>query len=294
MNSVMIGDLRIDRVEEFDLLEGIHFLLANLPEGAVEKNLHWMAPAFLDPVKMMLKSCCHSWIIRTKHHNIMVDTCVSGEKHRPFMSQVHDLRWFSYMERLAEHGLTPADIDYVLCTHLHFDHVGWNTRLEDGRWVPTFPNAKYIFGRKEFQNLDKLMKSAEVDDKHALIGFEDSVLPIVAAGQAVLVDDGFAIDDQVSIELAPGHTEGNILVRARSREQGGIFTGDILHTPLQVPYPDVNSNFCALPELARATRRRVLEDCAEHGHLMLPAHFSAPYVGRVTARADAFDFHPGC
>jgi glyoxylase-like metal-dependent hydrolase (beta-lactamase superfamily II) len=108
-----------------------------------------------------------------------------------------------------------------------------------------------------------------------------------------LVDDGFTIDDNLTVEDASGHSEGHVVIRATSAGQGGFFIGDLMHTPLQVPYPDVNSIYCQFPERARAARRRVLEDCAEHGHFLLPAHFTSPYIGRVAADGDAFRFLPG-
>jgi len=177
-----------------------------------------------------------------------------------------------------------------MCTHLHSDHVGWNTKLVDGRWVPTFPNARYIFSRKEYEHWHPAMGAASFYGEGP--AFIDSVLPCVENGQAELVEDGYAVDDQLIVEAAPGHTPGTCVIRARGAGHDGLFVGDCIHSPLQAIFPDVNSLACELPEQARATRRRLLSDCAEHGHLLLPAHFPPPFAGHVKAMGDAFEYIP--
>jgi glyoxylase-like metal-dependent hydrolase (beta-lactamase superfamily II) len=167
---------------------------------------------------------------------------------------------------------------------LHVDHVGWNTRLDNGRWVPTFPNAKYLFARTEYAHYEQENRKAPVNDG----SFNDSVLPVVEAGRAVMIDDGHQLDDCMLVKLAPGHTPGHITIRLASDGQEALFTGDIMHHPLQVYRPDWNSGFCLDQAAARATRRKVLEHCCEHGSLMLPAHFAAPHGGYISAKGDRF------
>jgi glyoxylase-like metal-dependent hydrolase (beta-lactamase superfamily II) len=178
-----------------------------------------------------------------------------------------------------------------MCTHLHADHVGWNTRLRDGRWVPTFPNARYLFARREYEHWSPDIGGAEGLGQEGV--YEDSILPCVEAGLVTLVDDGYVLDDAPQVEPAPGHPAGNSVVRARDRDKIGLFTGDCMHTPLQIACPEVNSIVCDDPVQARTTRRRILAEAAEYGHLLIPAHFPCPYVGRVSAQGDAFKYHPG-
>jgi glyoxylase-like metal-dependent hydrolase (beta-lactamase superfamily II) len=179
-----------------------------------------------------------------------------------------------------------------MCTHLHADHVGWNTRLVNGRWVPTFPNARYLLGRREYAYWETAEGPAATGFGQESV-FSDSVLPCVEAGQVQFVDNGFELDDALLVEDAPGHTPGTAIIRARSRGRGGLFIGDIMHTPLQVLYPDANSRADIDPEQSRVTRKRVLSECAEHGHLLLPAHFGPPFYGRVTHDGSAYTFQPG-
>ena len=222
---------------------------------------------------------------------MLIDTCTGDHKERPGFTQGNQLS-LPYLERLAEKGLRPEDIDYVMCTHLHLDHVGWNTRLQDGRWVPTFPKARYLFGKTEYDAFNPVTGPGDPNPVNQG-AFEDSVQPIAEAGQMQLVDDGYTLDDELTVEAAPGHSEGHVVIRAQSQDETGVFLGDVLHSPLQCCYPDVNSAFCQHPESARLTRRRLLAEAAEQGHLLLPAHFPAPHAGRVTVNGAGFRFHPG-
>ena len=163
----------------------------------------------------------------------------------------------------------------MLCTHLHVDHVGWNTRLDNGRWVPTFPNARYVMARREFDHWQAVQQRGE-DSPHRL-AFEDSVLPVVRTGQAVLVDDDYALDDGFWFESAPGHTPGNVVIHARSRDDRAVFLGDILHHAVQVYDPEWNSFACLDQDNARKSRRAAIEHCAGSGALLMPCHFGAPF-----------------
>ncbi|MBL8674936.1 MAG: MBL fold metallo-hydrolase, partial [Rhodospirillales bacterium] len=179
------------------------------------------------------------------------------------------------------------DIDFVFCTHMHVDHVGWNTRLLDGRWVPTFPNAKYLYCRREFEWM-KANAEREPDSQDAAV-FNDSIGPIHAAGMAVMVDDGHEIEPGIRLELAAGHTPGSMIMHVESGDGRALLIGDICHHPLQVFHPELNSGFCADAAGARASRRRALEIVAGNGGLLMPAHFGAPHAVRVRAKGDAFE-----
>jgi glyoxylase-like metal-dependent hydrolase (beta-lactamase superfamily II) len=175
-----------------------------------------------------------------------------------------------------------------MCTHLHWDHVGWNTRLENGRWVPTFPNARYVMARREFAHWEGVHRNGE-DTPHRL-AFEDSVLPVVRTGQSVLVDDDYALEDGLWFESAPGHTPGNVVIHARSGDQTGVFMGDVIHHPLQLLKPEWSTLACTDPELSRKTRTRLIEEHAARGTRLLPAHFPAPTVGRIVRHGSAYSY----
>jgi len=290
MRQWRIGDATVVRIEE--LLGHSSFppagYLAGFEREKLERHLGWLVPDHYDPAADALVTSVHSWLIRTRHHNILLDSCAGNHKNRYWWPRFHQLET-PYLERLRGAGVAPEHIDIVLCTHLHADHVGWNTRLQDGRWVPTFPNARYIFSRTESDYWDPGRHPGEADDPHRSICYRDSVLPVIEAGQAQLVDGAHAIDDSLLIEPAPGHTPGHVLLKLRSPGGGGVFCGDVLHHPLQIYAPHWNSQFCMLPEQARATRRRVLEYCAAERNLLLPAHFGPPHVVAVKRSGDGFE-----
>jgi len=285
-----IGDIRVARVEEScQPAFPPDMMFPDLPSEVLERQLHWMAPNYYDPQAGLLVASIHSWVVRTRHHTILIDTCGGNHKERPEFPPLHqlDLPW---LDRLAAVGVAPEQVDFVMCTHLHLDHVGWNTRLKDGRWVPTFPNAKYLFSRNEYD----LWNGMPVGSRSVNEGvIEDSVLPVVEAGLSRFVDDGYTLDDMLTVEATPGHTAGHVMIRAKAGAATGLFTGDIMHSPIQVPYPDINSGFCQDPDQARAVRRRVLTEAVERNSLVLPAHFGPPHVGRVRRDGEAFAFIPG-
>ena len=286
-----IGELEVTRIEEIGVVPvPPEAFLADPPLESFERARHLMAPEWFDPVTGDVLMSLHSWMVRTPHHIVLIDTCGGNHKERPDTPWLHQLDT-PWLDRLVGCGIAPEQVDYVMCTHLHADHVGWNTRLIDGRWVPTFPNARYLFSPKEYEHWRAAAESTEAWGQQGV--FEDSVLPCMDAGLVSFVDDGHVVDDSLQVESAIGHTVANTIIRASSSGSTGLFLGDCIHTPIQTLYPDINTRACELPGEARATRRRLLSDAAEHGHLIIPAHFPAPHFGRVTARGDAFAFHPG-
>jgi glyoxylase-like metal-dependent hydrolase (beta-lactamase superfamily II) len=192
------------------------------------------------------------------------------------------------LQRLRAAGVQPEEIDIVLCTHLHSDHVGWNTILVDGRWVPTFPNAKYLFSRIENNFGDPRFNPAADADLQRGNAYRDSVLPVIEAGQAVLVDGDYTVDDALTIVPTPGHTVGHIALWLANSVGRAVFAGDVLHHALQIHAPHWNSKFCELPEVARTTRRLVMEQSVERGAALFPGHFGAPHVTRILATATGF------
>jgi glyoxylase-like metal-dependent hydrolase (beta-lactamase superfamily II) len=190
------------------------------------------------------------------------------------------------MRGLAALGLSVADIDVVMCTHLHPDHVGWNTRLEDGRWVPTFPNARYLFSEVEFAHW------TAQHAKEPVPAFADSVLPVVAADRAELVRSDHAVGDHVRLLPTPGHTPGHSAVLVGKAADAAVLTGDLIHSPLQARYPELSMRFDFDRDLAATTRRAFLERFCDTRTLCCTAHFPSPSVGRLTRWGDGFRCDP--
>ncbi len=225
-----------------------------------------------------LEMSFHSFVIKTGRHVIVVDTCCGNHKQRPLRPAFHGMDT-GYLGALVRAGVKPEEVDYVMCTHLHWDHVGWNTRLVDGQWRPTFPNAKYIMSKTEFAHWDQAYRNG-VRDTHAQ-AFEDSVDPIVRAKQAVLVDDDYELDHGIALESCPGHSVGNCVIHISSQGQHGVMTGDVLHHQIQLRYPEMSTIADDDRLLARKNRVALIEKHAGTGHLIFPAHFPNPSVGRI-------------
>ncbi len=187
-----------------------------------------------------------------------------------------------WIERLGAAGTRPEDIDFVMCTHLHADHVGWNTHLQDGRWVPTFPNARYLFHRKEFARWNSRLPGYMPRPINEFV-FEDSILPVAEAGQMTLIDDGYTVDGMFTLEAAAGHTPGHVKIRLGSGGKAGIFSGDVIHHPLQVFYPELQSVFDEDAEMAAVTRARLLAECVDKDVMLFPSHFAEPHYCRVVS-----------
>ena len=282
-----IGEVRIDRVVEFQQpLTPPATLLPEVTEEILARHREWLEPALLDPETGMLVISFHSFVIRTPRSLILVDTCSGNDRERPGKVRYHRKSW-PYIENLANAGVTPEAVDYVLCTHLHVDHVGWNTQLLDGRWVPTFPNARYLFDREEWEFWQAEYETERfVDDPF----YEDSILPVIEAGQVDFVSGDHEIDPWVRLEPSRGHTPGHVCVRIRDGGAEAVMTGDMMHHALQCAEPALSSCFCVDPEQSHLTRRIFLERHADGGVLVLPAHFPAPTGGRVKSAGEGFRF----
>lgn len=285
-----VGNLLIQRVieEEAPLFNPMAFFPTITPE-ILEENREWLEKAgALDPQSGRIVVCIQSYVVRTPHYNILIDSCIGNDKRLPHLPFWNMKRSGEYMRNLARTGLTVDDIDFVMCTHLHVDHVGWNTRLENGRWVPTFPKARYIFSEREL---------AHWTEQHAVTPnsvLEDSVLPIVAAGRADLIRSDFALGDHVTCLPTPGHSPDHFAVEIRDGGEHAVVTGDLIHSPLQARYPELSIRADIDPQLAATTRRHFLERCCERGSLVCTSHFPSPSMGRVSQWGDGFRFNPVC
>lgn len=247
---------------------------------------HWLCPHHYDPECGRIPMPVHSWLLRVGNYNVLIDTCMGNDKNRAEFAEMHMLT-NRYLERMAALGLTPEDIDYVLCTHLHVDHVGWNTRLENGRWVPTFPNAQYVLSRREYAAAKNEAANA---DAPAFIRntFEDSIFPVVEAGKACLVDDVHELLDCLTLRSAPGHSPGHVRIELKSQGAVAVFAGDILHSPIQIPLWPWSSVVCWNQAMAATARRELLEFCCAENALLIPGHFEAPHVGRIKQAGSTF------
>jgi glyoxylase-like metal-dependent hydrolase (beta-lactamase superfamily II) len=254
--------------------------------AVVNEHRDWMVSNHYDAGSNFLKLSIHSWLLRIGGKTILIDTCVGNQKsrkHRPKWDMMNT----PYLERLKAAGVTPDQIDMVMCTHLHVDHVGWNTQLENGRWVPTFKNAKYIWSQEDFDFYSALDKDPEKGPANGG-SFRDSVLPVVEAGMAQMVKGAGQLDENLKITPAPGHTPGTIRIEYESRGEKALFCGDILHHALQVYHPEWNSFACLDQDNARKSRRAAIEHCAGSGALLMPCHFGAPFTCHIDHKGGGF------
>jgi glyoxylase-like metal-dependent hydrolase (beta-lactamase superfamily II) len=256
---------------------------------AVKDDPWPLAPQFYDAERSLLVIAIQSFLLKTRRHTILVDACIGNDKERnnPHFSRLR-LPW---IETLARAGARPEDIDIVLCTHMHVDHVGWNTRLENGRWVPTFPNARYLFAKREWEHWERVQRENGLTRTGDYIG--DSVLPVMEAGKADLVATDHEIEPGIWLDHMPGHTPGQVAVHVKSGRDEAIFTGDMMHHPVQCARPDWSTNFCTDRAQAADTRRKFLDRYADANVLVVPSHFpgaSSGYVERGKGRGYGFRF----
>ncbi len=227
----------------------------------------------------------HSFLVRTPAGNLLVDTCVGNDKQRPQIEAWH-LRAGDYLARLAAAGVSPADVDYVCCTHLHSDHAGWNTRLARGRWVPTFPNARYLFAEAEVRYWEDIHRT-EPENLYRR-GWQDSVLPVLEAGVVDRVRSDHEITRGIRLRPAPGHTPGNVVIELDDGRRRAVMSGDVIHHPVQIERAAWSSRFCLDPGAARERRLELLRRVAGSGTVLLAAHFAGPTA--VTVSEDGAGF----
>ncbi|MFB7631632.1 MBL fold metallo-hydrolase [Streptomyces sp. NPDC056149] len=289
MQDIVLGDVSLTRIVEYygsvELAPATFFPEA--PARAWHEHRAWLAPDFVDPDANVCVSAIQTWLLRSEGRTILVDTGVGNHKERPY-SPVWSRLDTDFLGELARAGVRPEDIDLVINTHLHVDHVGWNTRLDGRAWVPTFPNATYLMPRRDFDFWNPANGHTARLGRGNQNVFEDSVAPVHEAGQALLWDDGHTIDANLRLELAPGHTPGSSVLALASGTDRALFVGDLLHTPLQFVAPDTNSCFCEDPAAARATRRRLLGRASDTNSLVLPAHLGGHGGAEVVRDGDTF------
>jgi glyoxylase-like metal-dependent hydrolase (beta-lactamase superfamily II) len=279
-NQWQIGDVKITRIVEGETV-GPMFLL---PDATKENILAmpWLQPHFAD-AEGNCRISIHALVLEAPDRTIIVDTCLGNDKERAIGSWAH--LQTKFLEDLAGAGYSIESIDTVLCTHLHTDHVGWNTRLENGQWVPTFPNAEYLFGKVEWEYTEAQRENPMYEEFVV-----DSIQPIIDAGLVRFVDVDEKICDGISLVPTPGHTPGHVSVDIQSNGERAIITGDFLHHPCQMeePYWECSADWDT--PLAQKTRVEQLERYADEGLLVFGTHFASPSAGRVVKKGKYFQF----
>lgn len=270
-----IGDVKVARiVEVHDFEDDMKMLLA---EGTPEfvRQFEWLRPHFATEAgRMLINFQC--FVLASRDQQVMIDTCIGNDRKREF-DVFCDLKT-DFLEDLATAGFAPDAISTVLCTHLHFDHVGWNTHLVNGRWVPTFPNARYLFGRHEWEHWQNLKRTGGY---HDLTHLQDAVQPIFDAKLADLVEPTHRITDEVWLEPTPGHTPGHVSVHISSRGEEAVITGDLMHHPIQLAVPDLHGNFDMDKAQGARTRRAFVERYQDRKALIIGSHFCGPTSGWI-------------
>lgn len=280
-----VGDIEIRRVLEMVMPFSRTFFFPGTTDADWAPHRHWLEPQALDPKTDSLIFPIQSYVVRTKHHTVLIDSCVGNHKERPTRTLWHQKTDDRYLRALKDAGLAPEDIDFVFCTHLHSDHVGWNTRLENGRWVPTFPKARYVFSKKELETWRDVGHPNFTREP-----LEDSVLPIIEAGRAELVANDYVLDDEIRLESTPGHTPDHVAISVGAGDHSAVMCGDLMHSPVQClhpewhPWPDWDA------EQAARTRRTFLERYCDTPTLVCTAHFPLPSAGHIVREGDKFRF----
>jgi glyoxylase-like metal-dependent hydrolase (beta-lactamase superfamily II) len=276
-----IGNVKITKIVELETVGHTRFIL---PQAAREEilQLPWLIPHFATE-EGRLKMSIHALVVETPTRRIVVDTGLGNDKQeRPIPTWNN--RKGPFLEDLAAAGFPPDSIDTVVCTHLHVDHVGWNTRLVDGRWVPTFEKARYLFARSEYAYW---RDHSTEPDKAAI--FRDSVAPVVAAGQSDLIASDARICEEIALIPTPGHSPGHVSLHIRSAGEEGLLSGDVAHHPCQMTHLDWSSTADSDPKQSARTRRELFSRFADSPVLIIGGHFDA---GHIKRDGDAFKFIP--
>jgi glyoxylase-like metal-dependent hydrolase (beta-lactamase superfamily II) len=274
-----VGKVKITKIVEMETVGSTRFILPLATNEEIQK-MPWLMPQFATE-EGRLKMSIHSLLVETPSRRIIVDTGLGNDKQGRKVPTWNN-RKEAFLDMLAQAGFAPASIDTVLCTHLHVDHVGWNTTLVDGQWVPTFPNARYIFGRTEYE----YWRDHSIEPDRASV-FADSVKPITDAGKADLVPDNHRLADEITLLPTPGHSPGHMCVHIKSEGQEGLLTGDVAHHPCQMAHLDWSSTADSDPRQAVVSRRELFSRFADTPTLVIGGHFGA---GHLRREGDAFRF----
>jgi glyoxylase-like metal-dependent hydrolase (beta-lactamase superfamily II) len=272
-----VGDVEIARIVELYGFEDHLWMLLKDAKPEFMQQYEWLRPHFATPDgRMIMNFQC--FVLRSRGKSVMIDTCIGSDRQREY--EVFCNLKTSFLEDLRAAGFPHEAMDAVLCTHLHFDHVGWNTRQVDGKWVPTFPKARYLFGRKEYEHWCFLR---ETHGYHDLRHVEECIDPIEQAGLMELIDPDFQLTDELSLIPTPGHTPGHVSVLIRSRGEEAVITGDMLHHPIQLEVPGLEANFDMDKPTGAQTRKDFVNRFADSGTLVIGSHFAEPTAGHIVS-----------
>jgi glyoxylase-like metal-dependent hydrolase (beta-lactamase superfamily II) len=280
MRKWQVGDVSITKIVEMETVGGASWILPDATPEAV-RDIDWLKPEFMDE-EGELKFSVHALVVDAPGCRIVVDTCVGNEKERMPYRDWHQLQT-TFLDDFSAAGFAVDSVDRVLCTHLHVDHVGWNTVLVNGQWIPTFPQARYLIAKDEY----KFWRDQE-EQKIQQTVFADSVAPVFEAGLVDLVDTDYRVCDEVDLVPTLGHTPGHVSVRIRSQGQQALITGDFIHHPCQMARLDWGSAADLDASAADATRRRVFAEYAGTPTLVIGTHFAGATAGRVVRDGDAY------
>ncbi|UMP06874.1 MBL fold metallo-hydrolase [Amycolatopsis sp. EV170708-02-1] len=288
MADMTFGDVDLTRVEEMHGPVGMSpdVFFPGSPKEEWDEQQSMLVPDFLDADTNICEVAVQTWVLRSEGKTILIDTGVGNHKERPYAPFWGHLD-LDFLGNLERAGIRPDEVDIVVNTHLHVDHVGWNTRLDGQYWVPTFPNATYLMHRADFEFWNPANNPKIAGGVNQNV-YEDSVAPVHAAGQVELWEGSHTIDSNLRLEATPGHTPGSSVVMLASGDDRAVFAGDLLHSPFQIMRPDHNSCFCEDAEGARATRRNILGWAADNNALVLPAHFAGRGAMEIDRSAGSF------
>src|SRR6266436_3592141 len=278
-----VGEVTVSKIVELEVTGGSRFILPQATYEAV-LPIGWLQPDFADE-RGRLKMSIHALVVETQSgktgsRRILVDTCLGNDKENRHIPSWNKLQT-SFLTDLAAAGYARETIDTVICTHLHVDHVGWNTMLVEGRWVPTFPKARYLMGRVEFAHWTS---QHEREDMPAVLA--DSVTRVGEAGLVDLVETDHRICDEVSLVPTLGHTPGHVSVRIASDGEEALITGDFMHHPCQIAHPEWSSTADSDPDAARHTRQRMLAELCDRPVLVIGTHFAGITAGHIIRDGD--------
>jgi len=285
MQKWRIGKVTVTKIVELEVTGGSRFIL---PQATYDDILpiRWLPPHFADE-RGRLKMSIHALVVETPDRRIVVDTCLGNDKEGRRIPTWSNLQG-PFLSDLAAAGYPRESIDTVLCTHLHVDHVGWNTMLVDGpngtkTWMPTFPQARYLMGRVEYSHW---REQHDRDDMAAI--FADSVKPVYDAGLVDLVEMDHRVSDEISLMPTTGHTPGHVSVVIRSEGEEALITGDFMHHPCQIAHPEWSSTADSDPDAAHRTRERMLKELSQRPVLVIGTHFAGATAGRIVRDGDAY------
>ena len=274
MLSWQIGDVKVSRVVEMEIPVPYNEKRPLFPEATPDalRAMPWLYPHFVTPDDHMILSI-HALLVDAPGLKLVVDTCIGNDRGRKMLmgNALHT----PFLAHLEQAGFTRDNVDAVICTHLHVDHVGWNTMLEDGKWVPTFRNARYLIGRQEYEHWSK----DEGEEQQEILA--DAVQPIFAAGLAQQVEMDHRVSPEIRLMPTTGHTPGHVSVVIESMGETAIITGDMMHHPCQIGHPDWSPEFDSDKDAARVTRHAMVKDWADQPILIIGTHFEAPTAGHI-------------